>query len=55
LNPWDIAAGIIVVREAGGIVTDWHGDPLAVLEGGDVLAGSPAWHECMLGLMGETP
>jgi myo-inositol-1(or 4)-monophosphatase len=55
LNPWDIAAGIIVVREAGGVVTDWHGDPLAMLDGGDVLAGSPAWHECMLGLIGEMP
>jgi myo-inositol-1(or 4)-monophosphatase len=55
LNPWDVAAGIILVREAGGIVTDWHGDPLAALDGGDILAGSRAWHECVLDLIGEAP
>src|SRR5919109_61420 len=27
LAPWDIAAGILLVREAGGLVTDFHGDP----------------------------
>ncbi|RLD19504.1 MAG: inositol monophosphatase, partial [Bacteroidetes bacterium] len=26
LNPWDIAAGTILVREAGGIVTDFSGN-----------------------------
>src|SRR5437763_9256024 len=27
LNPWDTAAGVVLVREAGGIVTDMHGGP----------------------------
>lgn len=53
LNPWDIAAGIIIVREAGGVVTDWHGDALVVLQRGDILAGSPQWHERMLQLVAE--
>lgn len=42
LNPWDIAAGIILVREAGGFVTAPDGgDPLA---SGDVVAANPALH-----------
>ena len=47
---WDIAAGALIVREAGGVVTDWRGDPDAVFDSGDILAGSPAWHEAMLGI-----
>ena len=31
LGPWDVAAGAIIVREAGGVVTDWDGDPAAWL------------------------
>ncbi len=39
LNVWDIAAGVILVREAGGFVTDEAGgDPLA---SGNVVAGNP--------------
>ena len=26
LGPWDVAAGGLLVREAGGVVTDWAGD-----------------------------
>lgn len=39
LKPWDVAAGIVLVREAGGTVTDLGGADRA-LEAGDVLAGS---------------
>jgi myo-inositol-1(or 4)-monophosphatase len=45
---WDIAAGALLVREAGGVVTDWTGDEQAVFESGCILAGSPRWHEAML-------
>ena len=48
LGLWDIAAGALLVREAGGVVTDWGGDPDAVFVSGDILAGTPAWHEAML-------
>ena len=47
---WDIAAGALLVREAGGVVTDWDGDPDAVFASGNILAGSPSWHEAMLAL-----
>jgi myo-inositol-1(or 4)-monophosphatase len=45
---WDIAAGTLMVREAGGVVTDWHGDQRAFFESGDIVAGRREWHEAML-------
>jgi myo-inositol-1(or 4)-monophosphatase len=37
---WDIAAGVAIVQEAGGAVTDADGGPLK-LHGGSVCAGAP--------------
>ena len=51
LSPWDVAAGSLLVLEAGGRVSDWTGDPAAVYRSGDILAGTPAWHERMLDLV----
>lgn len=48
LGTWDVAAGALVVREAGGVVSDWDGDPDAWLHSGDILAGPPAVHERLL-------
>ncbi len=39
LNPWDIAAASLLVKEAGGLVTDWEGTP-AGATGGDVAAAN---------------
>lgn len=50
LGTWDVAAGALLVREAGGVVTDWEGDDRAWLTSGDIVAGSPAVHERLLGL-----
>jgi myo-inositol-1(or 4)-monophosphatase len=47
LAPWDIAAGILLVREAGGVVTDLAGAPAAVAHTG-VLAGNPAIQRWLL-------
>ena len=41
LSPWDIAAGTLLVREAGGVVTNLDGGA-DVLERGNVVAGNPA-------------
>ena len=40
LEPWDIAAGALIVQEAGGIVTDMQGNE-SWLESGDVVAANP--------------
>lgn len=53
LGPWDVAAGALVVTEAGGVVTDWCGDDRSWLESGDILAGSPAVHAALLGCTGR--
>jgi myo-inositol-1(or 4)-monophosphatase len=48
LAPWDIAAGIVLIREAGGIVTDLAGAPAKVHQTG-LVAGNPWMHEWMMG------
>ena len=40
LKPWDIAAGALIVQEAGGIVTDMRGNE-GWLESGDIVAAPP--------------
>jgi myo-inositol-1(or 4)-monophosphatase len=52
LAPWDIAAGILLVREAGGIVTTLSGDPCPVAHTG-ILASTPAMHGWLMGQMAE--
>ena len=47
LAPWDVAAGLLMVREAGGIVTDLDGNP-ATVEAGAFVAGNPAMHAWLL-------
>jgi myo-inositol-1(or 4)-monophosphatase len=51
LGPWDVAAGGLIVREAGGVVTDWAGDEKAWLSSGNVVAATPAVHEFLLELI----
>jgi myo-inositol-1(or 4)-monophosphatase len=50
LGPWDVAAGAVLIREAGGVVTDWSGGPSFLR--GDILAGSPAVHAALLEVVG---
>lgn len=47
LAPWDVAAGILLVREAGGLVTDLAGGDARVTEG-PIVAGNPALHPWLL-------
>lgn len=54
LSPWDIAAGLLLVREAGGVATTFSGEPCPVAHT-SIAAGSPAMHRWLLGqLHGET-
>ena len=47
LAPWDIAAGALLIREAGGCVTDLDGNP-DLLRHGAFVAGNPAIHAWLL-------
>ncbi|GAA3448209.1 inositol monophosphatase family protein [Dactylosporangium matsuzakiense] len=48
LGSWDVAAGALLVREAGGVVTDWSGDPDCWLDTGHIVAASPGVHATVL-------
>ncbi len=50
LSPWDIGAGILMVREAGGRVTDVDGGD-GSFRSGNVVAGGPAVHRELLELV----
>jgi myo-inositol-1(or 4)-monophosphatase len=50
LSPWDLAAGMILVREAGGFVSDCDGKD-AVLTKGQVVAGNDTMHRELLRLL----
>ena len=50
LSPWDMAAGILLVREAGGFVTDLDGQE-AMLTKGDIIAGNEPIHRDVLALL----
>jgi myo-inositol-1(or 4)-monophosphatase len=47
LHPWDLAAGALLIREAGGRVTDVAGGD-GFLECGEILAAGPVLHATML-------
>jgi len=53
LEAWDIAAGALIVREAGGLVTDFDGDA-NYLDNGQVVAANPRLIGDMLRTLGST-
>jgi myo-inositol-1(or 4)-monophosphatase len=55
LKPWDMAAGLIIVREAGGFVTDAAGKETTMLEaaGNDIVAANPNMHARLLEVVAE--
>ena len=50
LSAWDMAAGLLMVREAGGYVTDLDGGD-AMLDKGQIVAGNEAIHAALLKLL----
>lgn len=50
LNPWDVAAGSIIVQEAGGLVSDFSGKDNFV-HGREILASNPNVHSEFLELI----
>jgi myo-inositol-1(or 4)-monophosphatase len=49
LQPWDVAAGLLIVREAGGFVTEISGKRYE-LGAPDILAANDALHEPLVRL-----
>ncbi len=52
LKPWDIAAGILIIKEAGGKITDSNGN-LIDLFGKDILASNKVLHKEILKQLNE--
>lgn len=50
LKPWDIAAGTLLITEAGGMVSDLHGSD-TFLKTGHLCAGNPNIHPLLLQVM----
>jgi myo-inositol-1(or 4)-monophosphatase len=50
LSPWDVAAGMLLVSEAGGFVTDYdgHGSPL---DSGSIVAANPDIHRAIVAMI----
>jgi inositol-phosphate phosphatase/L-galactose 1-phosphate phosphatase/histidinol-phosphatase len=52
LKPYDFSAMVPVVEGAGGVATDWQGQPLSLASDGRVLvAGDPHAHRAALALL----
>lgn len=53
LNPWDMAAGVLFVQEAGGVVTDFAGKAQSIYQK-QVLASNGKVHTAMLEVLNQT-
>jgi len=53
LNPWDIGAGILMVEEAGGKVTDWNGGKYDIFKG-VILASNGKIHRQMVEVLNRS-
>ena len=51
LKPWDVAAGFLFVKEAGGIVSDWSGNPYSIEGSERLLASAPGIREELLSVL----
>jgi len=52
LHPWDMAAGIVIVQEAGGFVTDMKGGN-KTLENGEIVAANYHLHSTLLKILAD--
>ncbi len=52
LKPWDLAPGILLVREAGGLVADFDGAD-RMLSTGEICAGNPPLHPKLMEILAE--
>ncbi len=50
LMEWDMAAGVLLIKEAGGVVTDFSFND-KYIESGNLIAGNPKMHQIMYQLI----
>jgi myo-inositol-1(or 4)-monophosphatase len=50
LNPWDCAAGYLMIREAGGVITNFHGQAGSIYER-EVIASNGLIHQEMIAVL----
>jgi myo-inositol-1(or 4)-monophosphatase len=50
LGPWDLLAGALLIEEAGGVATDFHGDPITVFSQDIIATNSAPLHAPVLGI-----
>ena len=49
LHPWDVAAGVCLIEEAGGVVTDFDGQPVDLrCQDIEIVMGNPDLHSILL-------
>ena len=54
MKPWDYAAHIPIIEGAGGVISDWKGNPLTLYSGGTVLAcGDARIHKAALEVLSQ--
>lgn len=53
LNPWDMAAGVVILREAGGTVTDFCGKPHSIHQP-QLVASNGRIHDAMLTILQDS-
>ncbi len=51
LKAWDVAAGALLIREAGGLTSDFSGESINPLNSSHIVAGSPKLHAQMLDMI----
>jgi myo-inositol-1(or 4)-monophosphatase len=53
IKPWDIAAGALIVEEAGGVVTKLNGEADYMQPPYDILACTPRLYESIRGVLNK--
>jgi myo-inositol-1(or 4)-monophosphatase len=53
LSPWDVAAGAVLIQEAGGTLSDCQGNPVTLNRPTSVCASNPKLHPKLLEMVGK--
>lgn len=53
LKPWDFATGYLFIEEMGGVISDFHGNDLDMLQAGEVVIANPKAHQEIVDIYNE--